>query len=153
MNRINVNAVINLKWIGMKTKVLQRLFLVFVFGVFSSTFYAQEKKKSDLADFEFVFEMMKDEVVLHNVKGNRWGELSFSVVENKSYWVDEGGTSRKTFFSLGNNAKVAAYVIEVKRTKTGIEFKGVKGVNWDVLHFKLPLHETIKIDQFGVKAK
>jgi hypothetical protein len=137
------------------------LIIVFLFAIGAPQLIADSEHISEeteeLAEFLIVLERTDDKIHLSCKQGCLFKELSFS--QFIDFWnlftfsrpqgINEGGmTSILSNKTVDENSD---FLFTIKKTKEGIQLKGIKGTAWKSLSFSCPDNNCQQaIDQYGM---
>ncbi|HMR88978.1 MAG TPA: hypothetical protein PKD51_12530 [Saprospiraceae bacterium] len=111
---------------------------------------AQNQDTTNLRDFKIVIENTDTGIKMQSLKGCAWIDLSFSLKNYNTQYIDEYGMTEKEKLSDQNDTTLANFLITLTKTKEGITLQGIEGTAWKELKFSFAKNGRQVIDQFGM---
>ncbi len=89
----------------------------------------------ELKKFSILVENTKTGVKLTCTEGAAWKELSFSLKQDETQYVDQFGMTTLNQDGTTKDSRLANFLFTIKKTKDGFSYKGLKGTPWTELSY------------------
>ncbi len=131
-------------------KLIPNLLIAVFILMASSELIAQEKKSSDLKDFNIVIERTDKGIKLNCKNGCAWKELTYSINDYQPQAIDEYGMTDLNKVSLNKDPNLSDFLFTLIKTEKGINLKGIEGTAWTELSFGLLRNQQQASNQHGM---
>lgn len=126
------------------------LSILFLMGI-SFMAFSQNNNVEKSSKFLFSIQKTQTGLTLKGIEGCAWKNLSFSIVEGGTQVIDQYGMASLKRGPVEETDKLSNFQIIIKKTKKGIELKGVEGTSFINLNYSGGNNDRVQlIDNNGM---